>query len=347
MIKKVLAIETSCDDTAVSVVKEPQEVEVSLSADQIKAHMPFGGVVPEIAGRRHSLVLLSLVKEALRLSESTWEDIDGLSVTNRPGLLTSLFVGVMTAKTLALCQKKPLIGVNHLEAHIYAPFLSDKEHKAPRFWKNSFLALAVSGGHTHLYKVHKFTRYELLGKTLDDAAGEAFDKFAQLLSLGFPGGTLVDRMSQGGDAHKYLLPRPLIKEDHFNYSFSGLKTASYRLIQTMTPQERKDHLKDLCASFQQAVSESLMKKLKKAQEKLKIDRVVLTGGVSANSLLRSMCLQWAQKKGLEVAIPPLRYCTDNAAMVGLVGLKRLQLYGGERLQAIQAMSCVKKDDFIS
>ena len=345
MIKKVLAIETSCDDTAVAIVRHPQNVEISLSKDQVKTHLPFGGVVPEMAGRKHTLVLLPLIKEALRLSQNRWEDIDGLAVTNRPGLLTSLFVGVMTAKTLALCKKKPLIGVNHLEAHLFAPFLNDEKHLAPSFWDKPFLALAVSGGHTHLYKVYKFTRYELLGKTLDDAAGEAFDKFAHILSLGFPGGVVVDKISQGGDPHKYSLPRPLIKEDHLNYSFSGLKTASHNLIQSLSEEEKKENLKNLCASFQQAVCESLMSKLEKAQEKLKITHIVLTGGVSANSLLRTMCKKWAQKKGLHLAIPPLRYCTDNAAMVGLVGLKRLQSEGGESLKKIKTLSRVKKEDF--
>ena len=344
-MKKVLAIETSCDDTAVAIVQENAWVEISLIFSQIQEHLPFGGVVPEIAGRKHTLCLLPTIEEALKRSQNTWADIDGLAVTNRPGLLTSLFVGLITAKTLAICHKKPCLGVNHLEAHLYAPFLKDEDYTPPS-WSEPFLALAISGGHTHLYKVHEFNRYELLGKTLDDAAGEAYDKFAKKLGLGFPGGVVVDRLSQKAqNPHKYPFPRPLIREDRLDFSFSGLKTAAQNTIHSMSEEEKKENLPDLCASFQEAVCEVLLSKLQKAQERSKLENVVLTGGVSANLRLRQLCQNWAQEKGLNLAMPPLRYCTDNAAMVGLIGIKRLKRWGGEKLFHLKASSQVKESDF--
>lgn len=327
-IQHVLSIETSCDDTSVAIVRDDGFVVACLSANQDLVHRPFGGVVPEIASRNHTLQLLPLLDETLKKSSMTWSQIDGVAVTSRPGLIGSLLVGVVTAKTLAAIYKKPFIGVNHLEAHLMAPFLHDEKQPPTAVMGYPFLALTVSGGHTQLCHVKGLGHYEILGKTVDDAAGEAFDKFAKHLGLGFPGGVLVDRESQRGQRDAYLFPRTMIKEDGYDFSFSGLKSAAVRLIDSLGAQSKKELWPDLCASFQEAVVDSLMAKLIKATENIDATRVIITGGVSANSRLRQASLDWAAPRGVALCIPPLRYCTDNAAMVGYVGIQRLNR--GER-----------------
>lgn len=322
--RRILAIETSCDDTSVSIVALGGFVEALLSANQDLVHQPFGGVVPEIASRNHTLHLLPLIEKILLDNNRTWDDIDGLAVTNRPGLMGSLLVGVVTAKTLSQAWSKPLIGVNHLEGHILAPFLSDKNFKPAHDLQFPFVALAVSGGHTTIYEVQAFGKYKVLGATLDDAAGEAWDKFGKMLGLGFPGGVLVDRESKNGDAKAFNFPRGLILEDHLNMSFSGLKSSAQRLIQSLSPEEIKNRRADLCASFQEAVVDVLLAKLDKAMKKTRLKSVVITGGVSANSRLRERAQDWATQNKYQLSIPPLRFCTDNAAMIGFVGMERLQ-----------------------
>ncbi len=322
-MKSVLAIETSCDDTSVALVRSDHYVECCLVASQDLAHSPYGGVVPEIASRNHSTHLLPLIDEALKRSKKNWDDILGIAVTNRPGLMGSLIVGLVTAKTLALARSKPLIGIHHIEGHIMAPFLNDETYGGSDFYNEEFLALIVSGGHTQLYQVSGFGQYKNLGETIDDAAGEAFDKFAKMLNLPYPGGVHIDRLAATGDPKAYDFPRPLMKED--NFSFSGLKSAAQRLLQTLSPDEIEKEKNNLCASYQKAIVDVLVTKLERAIKKTKVKRFIVSGGVSANSELRKSVESLAQKLKCEIALPPLRYCTDNAAMIGLVGLMRFNL----------------------
>lgn len=321
--KNVLAFETSCDDTSVAVVRNDGFVHACLTANQDTVHKVFGGVVPEIASRNHTLQILPLVDETLVKARMNWGDIDGLVVTSRPGLIGSLLVAVVTAKTIALAKNKPFIGVNHLEGHLLAPFLSDDEYSSPREFDYPFLALAVSGGHTQLYHVKSLGKYEILGRTVDDAAGEALDKFAKHLGLGFPGGAKVDRLARDGDRRAFNLPRTMRSDENLDFSFSGLKAAGVRLIDSLSDTERHKKVNDLCASYQEAVVESLMIKFQQAQKQTGLKRVVVTGGVSANSRLRELAETWARENNLQLVLPPLRYCTDNAAMVGYAGIQRL------------------------
>lgn len=323
MIERVLAIETSCDDTSVAVVRHDGWVESVVSADQDLAHRPFGGVVPEIASRNHTLQLLPLVQVALEKAGRAWSEIGGIVVTSRPGLIGSLMVGVVSAKTLALAHKLPLIGVNHLEAHLLAPFVKDKDYAPPADFAPPYLALAISGGHTQLYRVEEFGRYYVLGRTIDDAAGEAFDKFAKMIGLGFPGGVKVDQLAKLGDPAAFAFPRPFLDEARLDFSFSGLKTAGLRVLQKMTAEEIEARKPDLCASYQEAIVDCLIGKFDQALQVHPEKRVVLTGGVSANSRLRQAAAEWAAKRGVTLVVPPLRYCTDNAAMVGYAGILRL------------------------
>jgi len=326
---KVLAIETSCDDTSVAVVNSKGWVHSIVCATKDLDHEPYGGIVPEIASRNHSRYLLPLVEQCLQKADSTWLSIDGIAVTNRPGLMGSLIVGLVTAKSLAQAYNKPLIGINHLEGHLFAPFLSDEEYQPPEDFGFPYIALAISGGHTSLYLVKGLGDYEILGATKDDAAGEAFDKFAKIIGLGFPGGVRLDQESQkGGNCAAYDFPRGMIHDDSFDMSFSGLKAAGQRLAAQLSSEEIQQNLPHLCASYQEAIVEVLLAKLEKARKKFKLNRFILTGGVSANSRLRQATLLWAQQKQIHLLIPPLKYCTDNAAMIGLAGI--LHLRNGER-----------------
>lgn len=324
LFKRVLAIETSCDDTSVAIVEEKGWVRAVLTANQDLQHEDFGGVVPEIAGRNHSLKLLPLIDKLLKKTELEWSDIDGIAVTNRPGLVGSLIVGLVTAKSLSQALQIPYVAVNHLEAHLLAPFLRDENYAPPETFDYPYIGLAISGGHTHLYHVTGLGCYRVLGKTLDDAAGEAFDKFAKMLGLGFPGGVKVDQRAKQGDIKAYDFPRPLIRELGYEFSFSGLKSSAERLLHSMSDEEKRLRANDLCASFQEAIVDVLIAKLERAVFDFQLKKAVLTGGVSANSRLRERSLEWAQSNGVELVIPPLRYCTDNAAMVGWVGLQLLQ-----------------------
>ena len=321
--QRVLAIETSCDDTSVAIVKHDGWVEAVVSANQDLNHAPFGGVVPEIASRNHTLNILPLLDEAFKKALSDWSTIDAVAVTNRPGLVGSLIVGLVTAKTISQTKKIPLIGVNHLEGHILAPFLKDATYAPLENFGFPFLALAVSGGHSSIYKVSGLGEYEVLGTTKDDAAGEAFDKFGKLIGLGFPGGVKVDQLAQGGRPDAYSFPRGLIHEENFHMSFSGLKAAAQRTVEKIPTADLASLKSDLCASFQEAIVDVLLAKLDRAVKVTKIKNIVITGGVSANSRLREKSSNWAAKNKLVLQIPPIRFCTDNAAMIGLVGLQRL------------------------
>jgi N6-L-threonylcarbamoyladenine synthase len=341
----VLAIETSCDDTSVAIVRKDGYVVSCLSANQDLAHKPFGGVVPEIASRNHTLQLLPLLEELFSQCDWNWEKVDGVAVTSRPGLIGSLLVGVVTAKTIALGMQKDFIGVNHLEGHILAPFLFDDKMSQPKDWNYPYLALAISGGHTQIYKVLSMGRYEILGRTVDDAAGEAFDKLAKMLHLGFPGGPIVDQRAQKGLVDKYNFPRTMIEKENLNFSFSGLKAAAQRTIGSLQESEITAECDHLCASFQEAVVDTLMYKLDQAAKMTGIKKIVITGGVSANSRLRKVAETWAAKNKIQLIIPPLRYCTDNAAMIGYAGILRLNA-GEKSDHTLGPMSQNGENDFI-
>ena len=321
-IKKLLAVETSCDDTSVAIVQDDGYVIHQLSASQDKEHELYGGIVPEIASRNHSLVLLRLIEKCLAEANLNFAEIDGFAVTNRPGLIGSLIVGIMTVKSLAHSLKKPFIGVNHLEGHLLAPFLKDQSYAPTQDFNYPFLALAVSGGHSSIYLVNGPSDYTIVGMTKDDAAGEAFDKFGKMVGLGFPGGVRVDQMSKTGDPKAFAFPRSLVHEESLMMSFSGLKSSAHRLVTGMGQDEIKNRLADLCASFQESIVDVLISKLQQASNYYKIKSLVITGGVSANSRLRERCEQ-LKSKGFQIVIPPLCYCTDNAAMIGYAGILQL------------------------
>lgn len=323
MVERVLSIETSCDDTSVAIVESNGWVHSVVSASQDLEHEMYGGIVPEIAARNHSIALIPLIEEAFKKANMTWSDVQGITVTNRPGLVGALIVGLVTAKALAQSKSLPFLGVNHLEGHLLAPFLKDSQYSPPEDFDYPYVGLAISGGHTSLYQIKGLGDYRVLGATKDDAAGECFDKFGKLAGLGFPGGVRIDQMAKTGNPAAYDFPRSMIHDDTFDMSFSGLKSAGQRMINQLGPEQVKENLPDLCASFQEAIVDVLIAKLDRAARVLKAKRVILTGGVSANSRLRARAEEWAAKKGLRLVIPPLRYCTDNAAMIGYVGALRM------------------------
>ncbi len=323
-IKHVLAIETSCDDTSIAILDANGFVLAQASANQDEEHKLYGGIVPEIASRNHTLKILPLVEKVLSQSGKTWQDVSGIAVTNRPGLLGSLLVGLVTAKTLSLAYSIPFIGINHLEGHLLAGFLKDEKFSAPSEFSFPFLGLVVSGGHTSIYLAEKLGNYRVLGQTLDDAAGEACDKFAIKVGLGFPGGAKVDKHAKLGVKNKFNFPRAMLNDDSLNFSFSGLKTSAMNLLMTLDEKQKQESLDDLCASFQEAIVDVLIKKVHYAQIKTGIRNVTISGGVSANSRLRECAEEWAKRNNLLVVIPPLRYCTDNAAMIGYAGLQHLK-----------------------
>ena len=338
--KNVLAIESSCDDTSVAVVTDEGRVRAVLSAHQNAEHEAFGGIVPEIASRNHTYHLMPLVDACLRNAGMQLCDVEAFAVTSKPGLVGSLLVGLVAVKSLALATGRPFIGVNHLEGHLLAPFLKDDEYAPPTDFVYPYIALAISGGHTSLYRIDGLGEYSVLGRTIDDAAGEAFDKFGKMVELGFPGGVRVDKAAHVGDVKAFTFPRSFIGEEHLNFSFSGMKASALRTVQSLSPEQKalvdRDAaaliaggpvqagvLADLCASFQESIVDVLLDRLERACEHHGLKRAVLTGGVSANSRLRLRACAWAAANGVQLVIPPLRYCTDNAAMIGYVGIERL------------------------
>lgn len=323
MIERVLSIETSCDDTSVAIVERSGWVHSVVSASQDWEHELYGGIVPEIAARNHSAALIPLIEEAFKKANMSWSDIHGIAVTNRPGLIGALIVGLVTAKSLSQSKGIPFLGVNHLEGHLLAPFLRDAQYAPPEDFDYPYVGLAISGGHTSIYHITGLGEYKVLGATKDDAAGECFDKFAKMAGLGFPGGVRVDQQAKNGDPTAFEFPRSMIHDESFDMSFSGLKSAGQRMIEQLGPELVQERLPDLCASFQEAIVDVLLIKLARAAKIYRAKRVILTGGVSANSRLRARAEEWAQKKGLRLVVPPLRYCTDNAAMIGYVGALRL------------------------
>ncbi len=326
-MKCILAVETSCDDTSVAIVREDGFVESNQVASQDFVHQAYGGVVPELASRNHAYYLLPLIEDSLAQLGKSWDEIDCLAVTNRPGLVGSLIVGLVTVKTLSLILQKPYVAVNHIEGHILSPFLWDSDWPRSDELKFPFLALIASGGHTFLFRVEDFGKYHLIGKTLDDAAGEVLDKFARSLGLSYPGGAEVDRLSQGMQLGRYVFPRLKLKKDSLDFSFSGLKTKALQLIQKENieqifqkdQQSNKELISQLCADYQEAVVDQMMMRVDQCVERFDFASVVMAGGVSANSRLRERGLKWSKEKGIPLIVPPLRYCTDNAAMIAQAG----------------------------
>ncbi|AJC74027.1 O-sialoglycoprotein endopeptidase [Pseudothermotoga hypogea DSM 11164 = NBRC 106472] len=307
----VLAVETSCDETSVAVIDE-ERILSNVVSSQVKLHEPFGGVVPEVAARQHLRNLPQIFQRAVEEAKLDLNEIDLVAVTHGPGLIGALMVGVSFAKGLSLALEKPIVGVNHLLGHVYAAKLSFPQLEPP------FLALLVSGGHTELLLfTDDPTRPELVGRTVDDAAGEAFDKVARLLQLGYPGGPAIERAARSGDPHRYHLPRAMLEKDNLDFSFSGLKTAVLYLLKD----EPNANRSDVAASFQEAVVDVLVWKTLRAAELKKVKRLVLVGGVAANLRLRERLAEECSKRNYEFYVPPVELCVDNAAMIARAAIE--------------------------
>jgi N6-L-threonylcarbamoyladenine synthase len=314
---RVLGIETSCDETAVAVVEDGLTVLSNVLASQHEIHGRFGGVVPELASRAHVERLNPLIDEALGTAETRWEQVDGVAVTRGPGLVGALLVGLATAKAIALARGIPFVAVNHLEGHIYANFL---EHGPP---EPPYVVLVVSGGHTMLVHMPEQHRYEVMGQTLDDAAGEAFDKIARFLGLGYPGGPILDRLARKGNPEAVRFPRAMATSGDYDFSLSGLKTAVIRHVRAERDAGRDVPIEDLAASFQEAVVDVQVQKTMAAAEATGVRTVLLGGGVVANSRLRDRMSREAERRGVRVLFPSPELCTDNAAMIASAGHFRL------------------------
>ncbi|NLA40890.1 MAG: tRNA (adenosine(37)-N6)-threonylcarbamoyltransferase complex transferase subunit TsaD [Smithella sp.] len=306
----VLGIESSCDETAAAVVRNGKLLS-SVIASQIKDHSAYGGVVPEIASRKHIEAISPVIEQALRDANASFRNLEGIAVTRGPGLIGSLLVGLSTAKALAYALDIPFAGVNHLEAHIMASLLGEKK---PRF---PFVALVVSGGHTNVYLVKDYHRFALLGQTRDDAAGEALDKAAKLLDLGYPGGVVIDRMSREGNPGLFCFPRAM--KDSPDFSFSGLKTSLLVLMKKRGKDFAQNELPDVVAGYQEAVVDVLVEKTLRTVRENNLSQIVVCGGVAANSRLREKFSEAASQEGRELFFPPMILCTDNAAMVAALG----------------------------
>jgi N6-L-threonylcarbamoyladenine synthase len=311
-----LGIETSCDDTAIALLRGERDVVCDLISSQIDDHSPFGGVLPELASRKHQEVILALVREVMSRSGTTPGDIDLIAVTAGPGLMGSLLVGVMTARALSQGWNTPIIGVNHMEGHLFAGIVAHPDLEPP------FLCLIVSGGHTEIVLAHGQRRYTLLGDTRDDAAGEAYDKAAKLMGLSYPGGPVIERLARDGNPGAYQFPVGMKGTPNVEFSFSGVKTSLRTTVEKLKKQGAPDEkfpLADICASFQKAITESLLTKLSLAVHKSGVKRVAISGGVAANSDLREGLSGMGRKNGWEVFLPPVKYCTDNAIMIAAAG----------------------------
>ena len=307
-----LAIETSCDETSAAVLKNGRYILSNIVSTQIELHKKFGGVVPEVASRKHIENIDMVVQEALDKANLGFNDIDNIAVTYGPGLVGALLVGLSTAKALAYTLNIPLVGVNHIEGHISANYIEDKNLEPP------FICLIVSGGHTHLVEVKDYGSYEILGKTRDDASGEAFDKIARALNLGYPGGPIIDKLSKIGNKNAIDFPRAYI-DDGYDFSFSGLKSSVLNYINSKKMKNEEIIVEDVAASFQEAVVEVLATKAIKAAIEKGYDKVVLAGGVAANSGLREKLIELGSNKNINIKYPPIDLCTDNAAMIGCAG----------------------------
>ena len=306
----ILAVESSCDETAVAIVRDGREVLTDCIASQVDLHRIYGGVVPEIASRKHIEAIYGLADQALQQTDMTRADIDAVAVTYAPGLIGAVLVGVNFAKAAAMAMNKPLIPVHHIRGHIAANYIAYPELKPP------FLCLVVSGGHTMIVEVKDYTDMNILGTTLDDAAGECFDKVARVLGMPYPGGAALDKAAQAGDETQYSLPRSKPGENPYNMSFSGLKTAALNLIHHAEQVGEELDIPSLCASFSAAVSDTLVPRVEIAMKETGLRKVAVAGGVAANSRIRRDILAAVEKLGGEVYMPPLKLCGDNGAMIG-------------------------------
>ena len=315
----ILGIDTSCDDPSGAVVEDGRRVLSNVVHSQIKVHNPYGGVVPELASREHLKNIVPVIREALLKAGIEMGALDGIAVTVGPGLVGSLLVGLYYAKALAYTQGIPLIAVNHLEGHILSIFLEDEIPAFP------FVALTVSGGHTNLYKVNRYGDYVLMGQTLDDAAGEAFDKVAKVLGLGYPGGAVIENMANKGDKQRIGFPKAYLSNDSLDFSFSGLKTSVALYVKKWRTGSLQDEvtIADIAASFQESVVDVLTHKTMLAREKAETFSVVVTGGVACNNRLRNRLSEAASKKDIRVYYPRPEFCTDNGAMIAIAGYHRL------------------------
>jgi len=314
----ILALETSCDETSAAVVRNGREPLSNIISSQIDLHREYGGVVPEIASRKHVENVHYVLEEALEKAKVSLDDIDAAAVTYGPGLVGALLVGVSVAKALAFGREIPLIGVHHIEGHISANYIAHPDLEPP------FLSLVVSGGHTQLVHVLDYGVYRVLGQTRDDAAGEAYDKIARVLGLGYPGGPLIDRLARDGDPNRYSFPRVTLKDSPLDFSFSGLKTAVINHLHTLEQSGEAYRTEDICAAFQQAVVDVLAEKSISGAIAAGLDKLVLSGGVAANSALRREISVKAEENGIRLYFPPPVLCTDNAAMIGCSGYYRLK-----------------------
>ncbi len=312
----VLGIETSCDETAAAIFSSAGMLSNVIASQTI--HHEYGGVVPELASREHLRLILPIIKKALDEADLNLNQLNGIAVTYGPGLVGSILVGLNTAKALAYSLNIPWVGINHIEGHIFSAYLNHPELAPP------FVVLIVSGGHTQLVFVEQIGQYEILGKTLDDAAGEAFDKVAKMLNLGYPGGPIIDNFASQGNQNYVKFPRSIMKKNDYNFSFSGLKTAVLYYLKQLPEQERQEHVADIAASFQAALVEVLVEKTVLAATARKINNILLVGGVARNKYLRTIIQQRAEIENFQVYIPELLLCTDNAAMIAWLGYHKLQ-----------------------
>ncbi len=314
----IMGIETSCDETAVAIIQGGNILLSNVVASQMEIHKKYGGIVPEIASRKHMELILITCQKALEEANLTLNDIDGIAVVPGPGLKGSLLVGLSFGKAIAFALTKPLIGVNHIEGHIFANFINNNEIRFP------FISLIVSGGHTSLLLVHGIEKYEIIGSTRDDAAGEVLDKIAKYLGLGYPGGPIIEKLATTGKDDSIYFPRPLLHSNDFDFSFSGLKTAVINFIISKKMSQEEYNINDLCASFQKAIIDSLKYKTFSAAHKYNISRIVLGGGVVANQKLRYELAEEARKSNISIYCPPKELCTDNAAMIACAGYYKLE-----------------------
>lgn len=307
----ILAIESSCDETAAAVVKNGREVLSNIISSQIEIHKLYGGVVPEIASRKHIEKINQVIEEALEEANVTLDDIDAIGVTYGPGLVGALLVGVAAAKAIAYAKKIPLVGVHHIEGHISANYIENKELEPP------FACLVVSGGHTHLVRVKDYGEYEILGRTRDDAAGEAFDKVARAIGLGYPGGPKIEKLAKEGNPDAIAFPRAHIADSQYDFSFSGVKSAVLNYINGCEMRKEEYNCADIAASFQKAVTDVLTENAMRAGEEFGMDKFAIAGGVASNGTLRNAMKEACENKGVKFYHPSPIYCTDNAAMIGV------------------------------
>ena len=312
----VLGIESSCDETAAAVVKDGERLLSSVIASQIATHSKYGGVVPEIASRQHAEAISPVIMQAMDDASLVWDDLSGIAVTRGPGLVGSLLVGLSVAKALAFARKLPFVGVNHVESHIAAIFLAVRKPAFP------FAALVVSGGHTTIYHVRDFNNLQILGQTRDDAAGEAFDKAAKMLGIGYPGGAIIDGLAKKGDRAAFALPRAM--KGSLDFSFSGLKTALLEILKKKGTIFASEALPHLAASYQEAIVDVLVEKTLRAAKISDLERIVVCGGVACNSRLRARFAEQAGTEGRELFLPEPALCSDNAAMVAALGSQLLK-----------------------